>query len=299
MAASDGSSKQHRDLSSVPFSQERISSPANPRIRQWARLGERRERMEAGCFLVEGIRLVTEAVASGAPVRVLLADESGWPHLASLLSRNPDLQVLSVTSEVLAKLSDTRSPQGLAAIVSLPGQAFASHQANAPFGPVLPGKKPLTRILLLEQVQDPGNVGTMLRSADACGFDAVIVSVDSADPWQPKVVRASMGSLWHIPVYLTGQPVESVRAAAAAGLVTYAADPHQAEPAWHQDLRDRFLLVVGNEANGLSKSMREAVTRTLMIPMQGRAESLNAAAAASMLMYESLRQRMGQAMDRE
>lgn len=277
----------------IPSAGERITSPANPRIRQWARLGERRERLAQGCFLIEGIRLVTEAIRSGAPVRVLLADGSGASHLPVLLEAAPTLQVLPVSTEVLAKLSETRSPQGVAAIVSLPEQADGAGMGADSFLTDRAGRPGGLRALLLEHVQDPGNVGTMLRSADACGFDAVFLSTDSADPWQPKVVRASMGSLWHVPVFLTPTPVGTVRAATGAGLRTFAADPRQARAAWHTDLRGGFLLVIGNEANGLSEEMRHAVDQTLMIPMQGKAESLNAAAAASMLMYESLRQRLG------
>ena len=270
---------------------EHIASLQNPRVKTWAKLGGRKARLEQGCFLVEGVRLVTEAIQSGAPVRQLLADGDGMSHLDRLRVTHPEIEALSVSSDVLAKLSDTRTPQGLAAIIDLPASGHPE-SACRPFpiqaGVVAPSQH---RVLLLERVQDPGNVGTMLRSADACGFGTVVLSTDSADPWQPKVVRASMGSLWHLRIHLTDAPVQTVCEAAAAGLRTYAADPREALPSWRADLRTGFLLVIGNEANGLSDAMRQAVGKTLMVPMQGRAESLNAAAAASMLMYESLRQR--------
>jgi TrmH family RNA methyltransferase len=270
---------------------EQITSLHNPRVRAWAKLGERKERLAQGCFLVEGLRLVTEALRSGAPVRQLLADGTGMPHLEQLLSLYPAVEALSVPSEVLARLLDTRTPQGLAAVVDLPAAAQQASDGRILFqggGMPEPSRR---RVLCLERVQDPGNVGTMLRSADACGFDSVILSTDSADPWQPKVVRASMGSLWHLGIHLSDSLTRMVAMASEAGLRTFAADPRDALPAWRADLREGFLLVIGNEANGLSDHMRQAVSQTVMIPMQGHAESLNAAAAASMLLYESLRQR--------
>ena len=270
---------------------ERITSLQNTRIRAWTKLGERKERLANGCFLVEGIRLVTEALVSGAPVLQLLADESGMPHLRGFLEKFPEVEPIAVTSEVLAKLSDTRTPQGVAALVQLPRAAYGGTDAQSVLhasGETDIGER---RILCLERVQDPGNVGTMIRTADACGFDTVVLSSDSADPWQPKAVRSTMGSVWHLEILLSDDLEQTVRAATHMGLRTIAAHPREAEPVWRVDLKAGFMLVIGNEANGLSEAMRRAVSLTVMIPMEGRAESLNAAAAASMLLYESLRQR--------
>lgn len=269
---------------------ERIWSLQNPRIREWTRLGDRRERLSQGCFLVEGVRLVTEALRSGAPVLQLLADESGMSHMERLMDNRSGIEPLEVTAALLSKLSDSRTSQGIAAIVRLPNEAHGMDAVNVvdvadAFG------APCGRVLCLEQVQDPGNVGTMIRSADACGFDTVLLSMDSADPWQPKAVRASMGSLWHVRVLLSHDPVQWVREAGKRGTRTLAAHPRNAVPAWQADMGDGFVLVIGNEANGLSEDMRLAVGQAVMVPMEGMAESLNAASAASMLMYESLRQR--------
>ena len=266
---------------------ERIWSLQNPRIREWARLGDRRERLSQGCFLVEGVRLVTEALRSGAPVLQLLADESGMSHMDRLMENRSGIEPLEVTDSLLCKLSDSRTSQGIAAIVRLPKEAQGMEAVES--ADVVGA--PCGRVLCLEQVQDPGNVGTMIRSADACGFSTVLLSMDSADPWQPKAVRASMGSLWHVRVLLSRDPVQWVREAGKRGARTLAAHPRNAVPAWQADMGDGFVLVIGNEANGLSEEMRLAVGQTVMVPMEGMAESLNAASAASMLMYESLRQR--------
>lgn len=266
---------------------ERIWSLQNPRIREWAKLGERRDRLSQGRFLVEGVRLVAEALESGAPVTQLLADEAGMTHMHPLLAKHSGIEPIEVTGAILGKLSDNKTSQGIAAIVRLPEEAYGTAGMDRADG----YWNPSGRVLCLERVQDPGNVGTMIRSADACGFDTVILSTDSADPWQPKALRASMGSLWHVRVLLSSDPVRLVTAAGKGGLRTFAAHPRDAVPAWQTDFGDGFLLVIGNEAGGLSEEMRQAVGQAVMVPMEGRAESLNAASAAAMLLYESLRQR--------
>lgn len=266
---------------------ERLTSVQNPLIKELGKLSDRRGRLEAGCFLAEGVRLVGEALASGAPILRLLADDAGWPALASLLAVHPGPEPIRVTAEILAKLSDTRSPQGVMAVVRLP------EAASGRGGPEdwLAGSP--RRVLALERVQDPGNVGTMIRAADACGFDRVVLTADSADPWQPKVLRATMGSIWHVEPAVVTDLAEAAAAAKRAGLRVLAAHPRDAAPCWETDLADSVMVVIGNEANGLSERMLGLADRTVMVPMAGRAESLNAASAASMLLYESLRQRNG------
>jgi len=261
---------------------ERITSVQNTLVKELALLHERKGRRESGCFLVEGVRLVREALHCGAPVVRLLADETGLPALTEILAGLPGSDMLPetvpVTTEILAKLSDTKTPQGILAVIRLPGAEEPDFHVKR-------------RILALERVQDPGNVGTMIRTADACGFDLLLVSADSADPWQPKVLRSTMGSIWHIAVAVTDDLTGMLGKATEAGIVTMAAHPRDARACWNTSLADDLLLVIGNEANGISSGMLERVGTTVMIPMAGSAESLNAASAASMLLYESLRQR--------
>jgi RNA methyltransferase, TrmH family len=265
-------------------------------------LRDRSGRLKAGCFPVEGIRLVGEAFRSAAPILRLLADDEGMPALADLLRSYHGPEPTWVSSAILEKLSDTKSPQGVIAIVRLPDAKLPDSvfSIDKPHGDGLRDdgtrasgmpSSSIRRILALEHVQDPGNVGTMIRTADACGFGAVILSADSADPWQPKALRSSMGSVWHLSVTVSDDLPGIVDAARNAGIATLAAHPRSAASSWDTPLADHVLLVIGNEAVGISGGMLERVDGTVMIPMDGRAESLNAAAAASMLMYESLRQR--------
>ena len=282
---------------------ERLTSTQNPLIKELSLLHDRKGRQEAGCFLVEGVRLVREAFRSGAPVVRLLADDEGMPVLSGLLQKYPGPEPLWVSEGILEKLSDTKSPQGVIAVVRLPDagtpMARLAHagtpmarlaHAGAPMAGISPVLS-FRRILVLERVQDPGNVGTMIRTADACGFDAVVLSADSADPWQPKALRSTMGSIWHLSVTVADDLLSFVDAAPGAGLSAYAAHPRNAAASWDTQLADHVMLVIGNEAGGISADMLERVAGTVRIPMEGLAESLNAAAAASILMYESLRQR--------
>ncbi len=315
------------------ISMERLTSTQNPLIKELSLLHERKGRQEAGCFLVEGVRLVREAFRSGAPVVRLLADDEGMPILSGLLQKYSGPEPLWVSAGILEKLSDTKSPQGIMAVVRLPDagnpMTRLAHagaptvrlahaetplerlaHAGAPSVRLAHAETPLEglahtgapsagispvlsfrRILVLERVQDPGNVGTMIRTADACGFDMVVLSADSADPWQPKALRSSMGSIWHLSVTVADDLLPIVDAAAGAGLSAYAAHPRNAAASWDTQLADHVMLVIGNEAGGISTDMLERVSGTVRIPMEGLAESLNAAAAASILMYESLRQR--------
>ena len=285
------------------ISMERLTSTQNPLIKELLLLQNRKGRQEAGCFLVEGVRLVREAFRSGAPVVRLLADDGGMPVLSGLLQKYSGPEPIWVSSGILEKLSDTKSPQGVMAVVRLPNAGNPSVRlahTGAPMerlahtGAPMAGISPVLsfrRILVLERVQDPGNVGTMIRTADACGFDAVVLSADSADPWQPKVLRSTMGSIWHLSVTVADDLLPFVDGAPGAGLSAYAAHPRNAAACWDTQLADHVMLVIGNEAAGISPEMLERVAGTVRIPMEGLAESLNAAAAASILMYESLRQR--------
>lgn len=257
---------------------ERLTSTQNQLVKELSQLRDRRGRQEARSFLVEGIRIVQEAFRSGAPILRLLADDEGMPVLSVLLQTYPGPEPIWVSPQILEKLSDTKTPQGIIAVVGLPHAEI----------PLMTGFR---RILALERVQDPGNVGTIIRTADACGFDAVVLSADSADPWQPKVLRSTMGSIWHIPVTVVDDLLSTVDAARGAGFSAFAAHPRDAGACWDMPMADNVMLIIGNEAGGISLEMLGHTDRTVMIPMEGMAESLNAAAAASMLMYESLRQR--------
>ena len=234
-----------------------ITSVKNGQIKEWKKLYTKKERDKSGLFLVEGFHLVEEALKAD----VLDHMES------SPIWHNSGVSVTMVTDEVMKALSDTEAPQGVIAICRQP--KYNSKE--------IIGKK----FLLIDSVQDPGNIGTMIRTADAAGMDAVFLGEGCADPYNPKVVRSTQGSLFHLPIVkarlesLIGELAIPVYGTALEGGVPY----HEVEKS------DEFALLVGNEGQGVSKELLAKTAKNLYIPIYGSSESLNVAIAAGVLMY--------------
>lgn len=256
-----------------------ITSSQNPKLKLVrALLGRVKERREAGAFVAEGVRLVEEAVNSNWGFRFALYDET--------LSERGTLNVKRLTllgvecDEVLPSLmkslSETESPQGILAVLNLTPISY-------PASPNL--------ILIPDQLRDPGNLGALIRSADAAGVDAALIPPETTDPFAPKVVRAGMGAHFRLPIIPMGWD-EIQRVGESAKLKVMIADM-EGESCWETDLRPPLALIVGGEAEGASEQARRLASQKISIPMAGRAESLNAAAAGSVLMFEVMRQRKG------
>ena len=248
-------------------------------LRSARRLLRRKERERAGRFLAEGPQAVAEALAAGATVEVLVAEEVVERHRPLLDRAVTDGVPVSVgPSSALADLADTVHPQGLLAICRF---------LDVPLADALSGSPRL--VVLCDQVRDPGNLGTVVRCADAFGADAVLVSRDSVDLYNPKVVRASTGSLFHLPLAVDVGLEEAVVLARDAGLAVLGADGRAPETtadlARSGGLAQPILWVLGNEAWGLPDERAERLDRLVGLPMYGRAESLNLATAAAVLLY--------------
>lgn len=252
-----------------------ITSSQNPKIKLVrALLGRSKERRDAGAFVAEGVRLVEEAVRANWPIRSVLYDETlserGKSLISALTSQNVDVEEISPS--VMQSISETETPQGILAILDF-------HLLSIP--------RPLNFILIPDQIRDPGNLGTLLRSAVATGVQAVIIPPETTDVFAPKVLRSGMGAHFQLPIYfLTWEEIQRQ----LNGLQIYIADM-DGQPCWNTDLRLPIALVVGSEADGASESAREAATDSLSIPMAGDVESLNAGVAGSVLMFEVMRQR--------
>lgn len=250
---------------------EYITSLKNPRVQTWKSLKDRKGRKETGCFLVEGRKMVEEALASAFPVEAVLADESRLNefHLPE------DVPLYALPAHVLAAVCDTKTPQGVAAVVR--------RQDNAALG---------KRIVVMDGVQDPGNVGTIIRTADAAGLDGVMLSAQCADAFSPKVLRATMGSIFRMGIQVTDALPEALTALKERG---YSVISSQLDGAPFYDYvqgRDKggaFALVIGSEGNGVTPEVQQVATHTVRLPMRGGAESLNAAVAAGIMMYELMR----------
>jgi TrmH family RNA methyltransferase len=258
-----------------------IASTANRHIVEARKLRQRKHRQEQGLFLLEGLQLLTMALDAGhAPARVFYCPEqlagSHGPALIDRLARaGADLQ--QVTPQVMAALSDRDGPQGIVAAFPL----FAAGLSDLR----LSGAE---LVLVLDRPQDPGNLGGLIRTADAVGAAAVVVLEPAVDLFDPKAIRASMGSIFSLPVILTPDPAALERLA-QQGITPTGASEHAGEPWGETALRGGCALVLGNEARGLSPDVSARIRRWVSLPMRGKAESLNVSIAGGVLMYLWLR----------
>jgi TrmH family RNA methyltransferase len=256
-----------------------ITSKDNPRIKEARKLAERAGREARGRFLVEGVRLLADAWQSGArPAAVYVAEDASQRNaaLAALLAemRTAGVPAFACAPPVMAALAGTVTPQGIVAEVPLPA---------------LPLPARLSLALVLDRLRDPGNAGTLLRAAEAAGAGLAIFGPETVDPFNDKVVRAGMGAHFRLPLR-DCRTWDEVEALLPPGCALYAADAGGEADYDAVDWRQPAALVVGGETEGVGPQAR-ARARLIAIPMQGRAESLNAAMAGTVILFEAARQR--------
>ncbi len=259
----------------------------NPIVPQLRRLSRRRSaRVEQGRFLVEGPTLVASALESGATIELLLKDggaalDDAEQQLAERVVA-AGARAVELPAGIMAKVADTVTPQPLAAVVTR--RTTSLEQVLADGAPALP-------VLVLVEVSDPGNAGTLLRSAEAAGAAAVVFCAGSVDPFNPKTVRSSAGSIFHVPV------VEGVSARIAlaelgdAGVHRVGTVAHGGVTLAEARLGGAVALVLGSEAHGLPDGLHAVLDELVTIPMAGRAESLNVAMAGTLFAFECARRR--------
>lgn len=255
-----------------------ITSVSNSLIKAVSELKQKKYRVGRGEFLAEGLRTAEEAVTYGAVKTIFYVpteDERTIALLEQAASEN--IELVSVNEAVMKKISDTETPQGIIAVCKMPKTGLESLLAK--------GKM----LLLLDRVADPGNIGTMLRTADAAGIGGLVLLKGSADIYAPKTVRASMGSLFHIPVLDGISEEDFIRQAKKNGYEILVTCLDGASNLYKADLSGRIAFVMGNEAGGVSQNLMEKADKKVFIPMAGRAESLNVAMAAGIVMFEALR----------
>jgi len=256
-----------------------ITSPQNQYVKLFRSLDTAKGRKEHGLFAIEGAHLVEEMLAAGQRAKVgyvcpeLLKDQTLGRHLKKAADT-----FLEVSAAIFKEMSDTVTPQGIAAAVPLP-----RHRTDT-----LPGGPGV--VLAVHEVRDPGNMGTMMRTADAAGALAVLAVGDCVDFYSPKVVRAAAGAVFHLPlVEVTEERL--VEWAQETGTALVATVVQEGTPLPLTDLPQRCAVLIGSEAHGLPEALLTASEVRVTIPMPGRAESLNAAIAAGILLYEYNRQR--------
>jgi len=264
---------------------ETVTSLQNSAVKLAAALQQKKRREESGLFVVEGVRLCEELLASGWEIEFGLFTESAasQERAARLIQEaGRRCRMTQVSEAVLAKAAETEQPQGV---------LFAARQVVVPINQLLSAKNQM--FVIVDGVQDPGNLGTILRTADAAGADAVIVTAGSTDPFSGKALRASMGSIFHLPLAVGICHADLLTAFGQAKVRLFATALEAASCYLEADFRGSLAVVFGNEGKGVSTELLAHADRNLFIPIYGQAESLNVAAAAAVILYEAARQRRG------
>lgn len=250
---------------------ESLNSPHVARVK--ALIGSRgvKERKAAGEFVAEGLQCAREALMSksGPRIETLYLTKNGRVKIEEIADLS-QFNTVDVSDEVMKEISETITPQGILAVCTIPNQELKTIELNG-----------LRNFIYLSEVQDPGNAGTILRSADAFAMDAVITSPGSVDMYSPKVVRSTAGSLWHIPVFQS-VPIEEV---IGLGVHPFTLGALGSKSLDEFQATGDTVAIFGNEARGLSTAQNTHSLETVSIPMPGNAESLNLSAAASIVMY--------------
>ncbi len=248
---------------------ERIESVKNAKIKSVKKLHTRKGREKLGSFLIEGEHLVEEAIEANVIINEIFVEESFQIPKKWELTNIP---IYLVPDKVMKEVSETETPQGVAAVCELLG------------------RKPLTvqedgKYLLIDQVQDPGNLGTIIRTADSAGLSGVILGAGTVDVYNSKVIRSTQGSLFHLPV-VKADLVEWVEKLQKDNIPIYGTALNENAKVYNRvPAQQSFALIVGNEGSGLSEQLLKLTTDNLYIPIYGKAESLNVSIATGILLY--------------
>lgn len=258
-----------------------ISSSSNPQVKNLNLLQKKsKAREEQGVFVIEGLRMFNEAKEAKLLLKAYASETFYSEKLLEDKCYFDELDYEVISDHIFKDVSETKTPQGIMGIVKKPSFTLdAILMANNPF------------LLLLEDIRDPGNLGTIVRSAEGAGVTGIILNDSCVDMFNPKVIRSTMGSIFRLPFYQSPDFLNTLKTIKNQGVLIYAA--HLDGKVY--DIEDSFVescaFLIGNEANGLSDSASDMADIRIKIPMEGQVESLNAAVAAAILMYETARQR--------
>lgn len=251
-----------------------LSSVKNPVVQEAKSLQTGKGRKAANAFLLDGEHMVSEALqVCAGNVKTVFVEETRAEDYQKWLDMVPDTtDCYLVPAHILEAISQVKTSQGIAAVCQMPSSAALEEMGN--------------KLILLENVQDPGNVGTILRTLDAAGFDGCIFTPGCADPFGPKTLRATMGSLFRIPMHFAASTVETAKVLVQQGYAVIGAELH-GDPFYERGpLPEKVCVMIGNEGQGLTAEALSCCTHRYKLPMRGGAESLNAAIAAAIFMYD-------------
>lgn len=245
-----------------------IESIKNNKVKQWKKLQKKKEREQSGTFIIEGFHLVEEALKVDNLVEeIIISEDRSIPKEWDL----NHVELIYAVPNVLKEISETETPQGVAAICRIPEENERAIQPNQ-------------KILLLDNVQDPGNVGTMIRTADAAGIDMVILGEGCADLYSSKVIRSTQGSIFHLPI-ARGDLKSFITHCKELQTPVYGTSLQNGVPFQEVQPSESFALILGNEGKGMAQEHLDMTDQNLYIPIYGQSESLNVGVAAGILMY--------------
>lgn len=261
-----------------------ITSVKNPLIKEIKSLYRKKERMKNKSFIIEGIKMLEEAINYNYHVQNIVytdqllntKDGTGFFEKIKLLDN-----LVYVPDNVFKEISDTENPQGVLGIGRFEYKNIEEISDN---------ERPF--LLFLDGVQDPGNLGTIIRTADAFNADGIIITEGCVDPYNPKVVRATMGSIFRVPLFYISDSMDELMKLKDMNIQVYSTSLDGSIPIYDADFNNGFVLVIGNESKGVSEEVFSMSDKLIKIPMPGKAESLNAGVAASIIMYEVMKQRV-------
>lgn len=261
-----------------------ITSLKNPLIKEVKSLYKKKGRISSKSFIIEGIKTIEEAINNGYDLRKiiycdrLLKSRDGLDFFKIIEYMD---NLVYVSNNIFKEISDTENPQGILAIAKLEFRNLSELDNK---------EKPF--LLFLDGLQDPGNMGTIIRTADAFNIDGIILTDGCVDPYNPKVVRATMGSIFRLPLYYISNGVDELASLKNRGMKIYSTSLEGSLPIYDLDYKSGTILVIGNESKGVSDEIFALSHGLIRIPMPGKAESLNAGVAASIIMYEAIKQRI-------
>ncbi|MFR2534201.1 MAG: TrmH family RNA methyltransferase [Clostridia bacterium] len=258
-----------------------ITSKDNEIVKSIKKLKEKKYRMQEQAFLVEGIKLVQEAIQEQMTIRKVVICEDCTTDASidqNLLYEIAKQDCIYVSKNVFYTLTDVVNPQGILAVIEKKSEESSiDYQEDM--------------IIVLDGIQDPGNLGTILRTMDSAGFKQIILSENSADPYNPKVVRSTMGAIYRINMIQSTNIIETLKNIQKNKFQVVATSLQTQETIYTMDYHKKAI-VIGNEANGVSKEVLELAGKKVKIPMLGKTESLNAAVATSIIVYEYVRRKL-------
>lgn len=261
----------------------RIGSQDNNRIKLVRKLAARKGRTAENKFVAEGVNLVTEAVRRHMGIDFIMVPDSWKEGSSSELiqeyASSDEIMVCQVPDMIFDKLTDAGNGIGMLSVIRMPEHAISCIN-DIPEG---------SNILVLDRIQDPGNIGTMIRTAVAAGYGMIIGVKGTADIYSPKVLRSTAGMIFDIPFVYADDVDKLAGLLRSKGKRVVVTDPAGGKPYYEEDLKNNIALVIGNEGNGISNEMMAQADIRITLPMRGEIESLNAAVSAAILMYEAVR----------